>query len=130
MNRWTHLLTLVLGVAVAAQGLWAFASPRSFFDVLATFEPYNAHFVRDIGSAMFGVGVAAVVAAVQPRALVAGLSGLSAFQVVHVVSHVIDRDRGGNPGFDIPAFTILAVVTVAALVSELRAGAYVPEHRA
>lgn len=120
MDRWTRLLALVVGGSIAAQGLWAFLSPRSFYDVLATFEPYNAHFLRDIGSAMFGVGVAAVVAALHSRPLVAGLAGLGAFQAIHVVSHVIDRDRGGNPGFDIPAFTILAALTLAALVSELR----------
>ena len=130
MNRWTRLLALVVGGSIAAQGLWAFLSPRSFYDVLATFEPYNAHFLRDVGSAMFGVGVAGVVAALQPRALVAGLAGLSGFQAVHVVSHVIDRDRGGNPGLDIPMFSILAVLTIAALISELRGGPYVPEHRA
>lgn len=122
MDRWTRLLALVAGGAIASQGLWAFLSPRTFYDVLATFEPYNPHFVRDIGSAMFGVGVAGVVAALHPRALVAGLAGLGAFQAVHVVSHVIDRDRGGNPGFDIPAFTILAALTLAALVVELRGG--------
>jgi hypothetical protein len=120
VNRWTRLFALVVGATFAAQGLWAFLSPRSFFDVLATFEPYNAHFVRDIGAGMFGVGTAGVVAALHPRALVAGLAGLTAFQAVHVLGHVIDRDRGGNPGVDIPMFAVLAVVTAAALVSELR----------
>lgn len=121
MNRWTRLFALVVGATFAAQGLWAFLSPRSFYDVLATFEPYNAHFLRDIGAGMVGVGTAGVVAALHPRALVAGLAGLTAFQVVHVLAHVIDRDRGGNPGLDIPMFAILAVLTTAALVSELRA---------
>jgi hypothetical protein len=66
------------------------------------------------------VGTAAVVAAFHPRALVAGLAGLTAFQVLHVVSHVIDRDHGGNPAVDIPLFSLLAVVTAAALAFELR----------
>lgn len=130
MTRWTRLLALVAGGSIAAQGIWAFVSPRSFYDVLATFEPYNAHFLRDIGAAMFGVGIAGIVGALHPRALVAGLAGLGGFQAVHVVSHVIDRDRGGNPGIDIPMFSILAVLTLAALLSELRGGPYVPEHRA
>lgn len=120
MSRWTRPFALVVGATVAAQGLWAFIAPRSFFDVLATFEPYNAHFVRDIGAGMFGVGTAGFVAALHPRPLVAGLSGLTAFQAVHVLAHVIDRDRGGNPGFDIPMFAVLAVLTGVALFSELR----------
>lgn len=122
MNRWTRLLSIVVGTSIAAQGLWAFLSPRSFYDVLATFEPFNPHFLRDIGAAQIGVGTAGIVAALHPRPLVAGLAGLSAFQVVHVVSHVVDHDRGGNPAVDIPGLAVLALVTVAALVVELRSG--------
>ncbi len=120
VNRWTRLLALAVGATFAAQGLWAFLSPRSFFDALATFEPYNPHVLRGIGAGLLGVGTAGAVAALHPRALVAGLSGLAAFQIVHVLSHVIDRDRGGNPGLDIPVFALLAALTAAALVSELR----------
>jgi hypothetical protein len=119
-SRWTRLLVLVIGVSVAAQGVWAFASPRSFYDTLATFEPYNAHFLRDIGSAQIAIGAAAVVSVLHPRAIIAGLTGLVVFQVVHVASHVVDRDQGGNPGFDIPALTVLALITAAALIVELR----------
>ena len=31
-------------------GLWAFFDPESFFDELATFDPYNEHFIHDIGA--------------------------------------------------------------------------------
>lgn len=104
------------GALFGLQGVWAFVVPRSFFDTLATFEPYNPHFVRDIGTIQIGVGVAAVVGALRVSAVVAGLSGLAAFQVLHVASHVIDRDAGGRPGFDIPALSLIAVLTLVALV--------------
>lgn len=119
-TSWTRWVAVVVGATLVLQGAWAFVAPRSFYDTLATFEPYHPHFLRDIGTALIGVGAAAVVAALHPRALVAGLAGLTAFQVLHVVSHIIDRDRGGNPAVDIPLFSILALVTAAALTVELR----------
>ena len=115
-----RLFTGVIGAFIVLQGAWAFIDPRSFYDTLATFEPYHPHFLRDIGAAEIGVGVAALVSALHPRAIVAGLAGLTAFQVPHVFSHVIDIDNGGNPGLDIPAFSFLAVLTAAALVVALR----------
>jgi hypothetical protein len=119
-TSWTRLVAIVVGATLVIQGAWAFLGPRSFYDTLATFEPYHPHFLRDIGTALIGVGTAALVAALHPRALVAGLAGLTAFQVLHVASHVIDRDHGGNPAVDIPLFSLLALLTAAALVVELR----------
>lgn len=29
-------------------GVWAFAAPRSFYEVIATFPPYNVHFLHDV----------------------------------------------------------------------------------
>lgn len=110
-DRTVRLLSLAIGATVAAQGLWAFLAPRSFFDTLATFEPFNAHFIRDIGTIQVGVGVAGMVGAARTRPVVVGLAGLVAFQVLHVVSHIVDRDAGGRPGFDIPALSVLAALT-------------------
>ena len=119
-TRTLRLFTGVMGAFFAIQGLWAFLDPRSFYDTLATFEPYHPHFLRDIGTAEIGVGVAGIVAAIHPRAVVAGLAGLTSFQALHVVSHVIDIDNGGNPAIDIPGLSILAALTAAGLVLSLR----------
>ena len=119
-DRTLRLLSASIGGVIALQGLWAFLAPRSFFDALATFEPYNAHFLRDIGSFQMGIGVAGVVGALRTRAVVVGLAGLATFQTVHVISHVIDRDAGGRPGLDIPALGALAALTVVALVIAVR----------
>ncbi|MEY2449011.1 MAG: hypothetical protein QOH79_2487 [Acidimicrobiaceae bacterium] len=111
-----RLLCVSIGGFFALQGVWAFVAPRSWFDALATFEPFNEHFVHDIGTFQMGIGVAAVVSAFRVKAIVAGLAGLATFQVLHVVSHVIDRDSGGRPGFDIPSLSILTILTVIALI--------------
>jgi hypothetical protein len=119
-DRNLRLFCVAVGAFFAAQGLWAFAAPRSFYDALATFEPYNAHFVRDIGAIQAGVGIGGAVAGLRTRAVVAGLAGLASFQVLHVVSHVVDRDAGGRPGFDLPALGAVALVTALVLAVSLR----------
>jgi hypothetical protein len=121
-DRTQRLLSASIGVVIGLQGVWAFVAPRSFFDALATFEPFNAHFIRDIGALQIGVGAAGVIGALRTRAVVVGLAGLATFQAVHVLSHVIDRDAGGRPGFDIPALGALAALTVVALVMAVRQG--------
>lgn len=110
----------LFGVFWLAIGLWAFFAPHQFFDTLATFEPYNRHFIHDIGSMQIGIGLGAIVAARTLRTLVAAFVGLSAFQVMHVVSHIVDRDLGGTPWFDIPSLTLAAVVGLAALAGARR----------
>ena len=45
-----RLWCAAVGLLFGVQGIWAFVAPRSFFDTLATFEPFNAHFVRDVGA--------------------------------------------------------------------------------
>lgn len=119
-ERVARLWCGVIGAFVGLQGLWAFVAPRSFFDALAVFEPFNHHFVRDIGSMQMGIGIAAVVAARRATGLVVGLTALTAFQVLHVLSHVIDRDDGGRPAFDITALGLAAAVTAVALVYAAR----------
>ena len=50
-------LALVVGIAFwVGFGLWAFVDPRSFYDALATFKPYNKHFLHDIGAFQIGIG--------------------------------------------------------------------------
>lgn len=109
-----------LGLLWLLFGLWAFIAPHSFYDVVAEFEPYNRHLVHDVGAMQIGIGAGAVAAAWTLRAVVAALIGLAAFQCTHVVSHVVDRDLGGTPWFDIPGLTALAIVGVGALVGAWR----------
>jgi hypothetical protein len=119
-ERAVRLLSFSIGAVIAALGVWSFVAPRSFFDTTATFEPYNAHFLRDIGSMQIGLGVAGMVGATRHRAVVAGLAGLLAFEVLHVLSHVMSWNDGGRPGFDVPALSAMALLTAAALVAGLR----------
>jgi hypothetical protein len=38
--------------------------PRSFFTALAAFEPYNQHFIQDIGAFQIGLGAVLLLAGV------------------------------------------------------------------
>lgn len=102
------------GVTFVLGGLWAFFDPRSFFELAAVFEPFNRHFVRDIGAFQVGLGVVLLLAVFLRDTLFVALSGVGLGAAVHAVSHVIDRSEGGNPGRDIPFFLGVALVLLAA----------------
>ena len=111
-----QIVASVAGVMLASFGLWAMIGPRSFFDALATFDPYNEHLIQDIGAFQIGLG-AVLLLAVAPRVgdgLVVALAGVGIGMVAHTVSHVIGHDLGGTPAVDIPFFSILGGLLLAA----------------
>jgi multicomponent Na+:H+ antiporter subunit D len=50
-------------------------APTSFFEQAATFEPYNAHFIRDLGAFQIGLGAVLLLAAFSRDALLVALAG-------------------------------------------------------
>ena len=117
---------VVIVAAVAAAffigpGLWAFIDPQSFYDELAPFEPYNEHFIHDIGAFQIGIGVA-LAAAVWKRsdALFAALAGGAVGGAFHTAAHFIDHDLGGKDT-DVFVFGLLTILMAAAAVLRLRA---------
>ncbi|MFP5331936.1 MAG: hypothetical protein ACLGHX_06230 [Acidimicrobiia bacterium] len=107
-------MALVGGVMFVFFGVWALASPRSFFDQLATFAPYNRHFVQDIGAFQIGLGAALLAARFLPDALLVGLAAGAIGSAAHTVSHVVGTDLGGTPAVDIPTFAIVTVLLAVA----------------
>ena len=94
-------------------GLWAFFDPQGFYDELATFEPYNEHFIHDIGAFQIGIGVA-LASAIWRRndALLAALLGAAVGSIFHTIAHFIDRDLGGKDS-DVVVFSVITVVLLA-----------------
>ena len=115
-RRLPRTVAILGGVGLVALGAWAMIEPRSFFDALATFEPYNQHFLQDIGAFQAGLGAVLLLASVPARAdgLAVALIGVGAGAALHAVSHVVGRDLGGTPATDIPSFAALAVLLLAA----------------
>ena len=104
-------VALGAGIFLLGFGLWAMIAPRSFFDAVALFEPYNQHFLQDIGA--FQIGLGAVLLLPARRSVTDGLAvallGVGIGGAAHTVSHLVGLELGGRPGSDIPLFTVLTV---------------------
>lgn len=108
------------GVFFAAAGIAAFLAPAAFFEAAAAFEPYNAHFIRDIGAFQIGLGVVLLLSVWIGDALVVALGGVGIGSLVHSVGHVLDRHAGGTPMVDIPLLAALSVLLIAAALTRWR----------
>ncbi len=115
-DRIPRAAAIIGGVTFMAVGVWAMVDPPSFFEAIATFEPYNQHFVQDLGAFQIGLGVVLLLAGVPDRAdgLTVALVGVGVGAALHTLSHVVGRDLGGTPQTDIPLFGTLAVLLLAA----------------
>ena len=117
MNRSTVVVVIaaVAAAVYAIFGLWPLFDSRSFFDEVATFEPYNAHFLHDIGSFQVGIAVA-LLAAIWRRgdALFAALSGAAVGTVLHAAAHVADHDLGGDDATTVFLWILAAALGIGA----------------
>ena len=126
MNRRRNARMLPRAVAVGAGlfflafGLWAMVAPHSFFDAVARFEPYNQHFVQDVGAFQIGLGAVLILSVIDATrgALPVALMGAGVGSAAHLVSHLVGLDLGGTPETDIPSF---AAVTLLLLVAGVMA---------
>ena len=106
-------------------GAWALLAPRSFFETVAPFPPYNAHFLHDAGAFQLGLGAALLAALARRSGLVAALAGAAVASVLHAGAHAVDGHLGGRPT-DPWALGLLAALVVAALAIAWRAEAAAP----
>ena len=123
------LRMLPVGIAIVGAvffvgfGLWAFFGAQSFFDSVATFEPYNEHFIHDIGAFQIGLGAALALAAWRRAdALMAVLAGAEIGSAVHAAAHLQDHHLGGKDS-DAVIFGLVAIVLLAGAALRLRAQA-------
>ncbi len=116
------LVAVGVGAGLLVLGLWAMVDPQSFFNRIALFEPYNQHFLQDLGALQIGLGAVLLLAGLIPRldALTVALVGVGIGAALHAVSHVIGIDLGGRPAIDIPLFGGLAVILLVAGVMRWR----------
>ncbi|HUG13860.1 MAG TPA: hypothetical protein VMM78_02485 [Thermomicrobiales bacterium] len=109
-QRLPRFVALAVGGILVALGLWAIVDPRSFFDAVVTFEPYNQHFLQDIGAFQVGLGAVLLLATMKATTdgLAIALLGVGIGLTFHALSHMIGHDLGGTPEVGIPVFTALA----------------------
>jgi len=99
-----RIVAVLLAILLAGNGLvMLFAGPW-WYDhvpgVIAT-GPYNAHFVRDIGSAYLVAGGAMAAYLAWPRTAWSAVVASAAFQLLHVGVHVFDAACGTKPFADV-----------------------------
>lgn len=94
-DRYAATIIALGGLLNAGTGAWAFAAPESFYDVIATYPPYNEHFLHDIGAFLLGIGVALLAALRWRDAWFVVLLGGSVAATLHTISHIMDRHHGG-----------------------------------
>ncbi len=105
------------GVFFLVFGLWPFFDPRSFFDQVAHFEPYNAHFLHDIGAFQLGIGATLILALFWRRdALFVALTGAGLGAAFHSVAHFRDHGLGGEDSDPFVHATLAAVLLIAAVL--------------
>jgi hypothetical protein len=113
LRRAAPAMAWVVAATWLGTGLWAFVAPRSFFDAVATFPPYNVHFLHDIGAFSIGLGAVIVLALVGWSALRSVLVGVGIGSTVHVLSHVLDYDVKPSVS-DVVGLSLLTAMTFAA----------------
>jgi hypothetical protein len=111
-----RLVAIIGGISFGALGVWAMVDPHAFFDTIATFEPYNEHFLQDIGAFQIGLGAVLLLASVPRRAdgLAVALLGTGVGAALHTLSHILGHDLGGTPETDIPGFAVMALLLLVA----------------
>ncbi|HUR49779.1 MAG TPA: hypothetical protein VMY88_09690 [Acidimicrobiales bacterium] len=122
MARFARAAAALVAVFWAGSGLWAFLAPRSFFDRLATFAPYNEHLLHDIGALSIGLGAVIGFALARMPALRAALLGVGVGSAFHVAAHLLDYDQKPNP-MDIVGLSLVTLLTFAAAFAFDRSGA-------
>ena len=111
--RFQTIVLVLAGAFFLLPGIWAFAGPHSFYDQFATFPPYNRHLLHDIGAFQIGVGAALLAALRWSDARFVALLGAAAGATVHLISHIVDHDLGGNDS-DVFVFGAVAVILIIA----------------
>lgn len=114
-NGYVRAVVALIGLINAAAGAWAFFAPRSFYDSIATFPPYNLHLLHDVGAFQLGLGAAVLGALVWRDAVFVALFGGTVGTGFHFVSHLLDRDLGGR-AIDAWGLGGLSLLLVAGLV--------------
>lgn len=108
------------GAFTLVLGLWAIIAPASFFDNIGHFEPYNRHFLHDVGAFQIGLGAAALFAvAWRNDALLAVLGGAAAGATAHEIAHIADNGIGGRDS-DPYTLGLIAAILVATFLWRLR----------
>jgi hypothetical protein len=98
-DSWTIALAIG-GIGNVLNGAWMLVDPAGWYATIPGVPgsgPLNEHFVRDVGAMYALMGVALVLAALQPARRVVLVGVVAMFYVLHALVHVLDTTRGLFP---------------------------------
>ncbi|MFN8132765.1 MAG: hypothetical protein U0R70_14560 [Solirubrobacteraceae bacterium] len=105
-----------------ALAVWMAADPRSFYDTIADFGPYNPHDLRDVATWQAAAGLALAGAARWPAWRVPVLAFVAVQSGLHTVNHLADVGAAATTAMGVFDVASLALAT-AALCALLAASA-------
>ena len=112
--RWDRIATVVLGVGIAANGVYMLMAPALWYSSAPGAPqagPLNPHFVRDVGAAYLAAGAALLWFGLDVRARAGAIAG-AAFLGLHAFVHA--AEALGQDGL-VSRFDLLNVILPAAI---------------
>jgi hypothetical protein len=113
-----NLLTWVLGIALAVDGIVMLAAPAGWYAAIPGVPetgPFNPHFVSDTGAAYLAAGASLLWFAAHTAGQAAAQTG-SAFLGLHALIHILDiaagREHAHQLLTDLPAVFLPAVLAI------------------
>lgn len=107
-------LLLVFGAYHLALGALMALAPRTFFDEIAAYGPYNDHYIRDVSTFYLALGAVLIVAAARRSWQVPLLAFAVIQYALHLVNHLWDVSDT-DPGWLGPANLVSLALIAAAL---------------
>ena len=108
-------ITTLAALLFLVPGGWAFLWPRSFYETVATFPPYNLHLFHDAGAFQLGIGAALLAGLLWSDGLLVALVGGAVGTVIHAIAHILDAELGGRSSDPILLSGLALLVTVGAV---------------
>jgi hypothetical protein len=123
---------LVPGTALIAAtfliiAAWMVIDPRSFYEQVGPFGPYNVHYIGDAAAFQAGVGVALGASIWIPSLRAGALLAAAAMTGLHAINHWIDINEANGDSnadvFDAVSLTIQFLLTVGLVRAAMRRAA-------
>jgi hypothetical protein len=117
-------LLIIVGLSDLFAGLALMLTPRWFFNNIGTFAPYNRHYLGDTGAFVVAIGVALVVAAINPTKYRSLITIGAIASLLHFLNHLygsLFAHEAWLPTIEV-GVTAAALVYVVAAVRNLRIG--------
>jgi peptidoglycan/LPS O-acetylase OafA/YrhL len=113
-------IVFIIGLSDLLTGVILMVAPRWFYDHIGTFPPYSRHFLGDTGAFILAIGVALVVAAMNPAKYRSLVTIGAIASVLHLLNHLYGSlfvHEPWLPTIEVAVPAVVMVIVVAFLRS-------------